>query len=37
MGGGKPASPRGCVRMFNWAIRRFSRTVPDGTLVLIRA
>jgi hypothetical protein len=26
----------GCVRMFNRGIRRFSRTVPNGTLVLIR-
>jgi lipoprotein-anchoring transpeptidase ErfK/SrfK len=26
----------GCVRLYNWAIRRFSRTVPNGTLVLIR-
>lgn len=27
---------RGCVRLNNWAIRSFSRTVPNGTLVLIR-
>ncbi len=26
----------GCVRLYNWAIRWFSRTVPNGTLVLIR-
>jgi hypothetical protein len=26
----------GCVRLYNWAIRRFSRTVPNGALVLIR-
>jgi hypothetical protein len=26
----------GCVRLYDWAIRRFSKTVPDGTLVLIR-
>jgi lipoprotein-anchoring transpeptidase ErfK/SrfK len=26
----------GCVRLYNWAIRRFSKTVPSGTLVLIR-
>ncbi|HEY5159530.1 MAG TPA: L,D-transpeptidase [Gaiellaceae bacterium] len=26
----------GCVRLYNWAIRRFSKTVPNGTLVLIR-
>jgi len=26
----------GCVRLYNWAIRRFSRTVPNGSLVLIR-
>lgn len=26
----------GCVRLYNWAIRRFTRTVPNGTLVLIR-
>ncbi|MHB8060258.1 MAG: L,D-transpeptidase [Gaiellaceae bacterium] len=26
----------GCVRLQNWAIRRVSRTVPNGTLVLIR-
>lgn len=27
---------RGCVRLNNWAIRWFSRTVPNGSLVLIR-
>jgi len=26
----------GCVRLYNWGIRWFSRTVPNGTLVLIR-
>lgn len=26
----------GCVRMYNWAIRMLSRTVPSGTVVLIR-
>jgi lipoprotein-anchoring transpeptidase ErfK/SrfK len=26
----------GCVRLYNWAIRRFARTVPNGALVLIR-
>jgi hypothetical protein len=26
----------GCVRLQNWAIRRVSKTVPNGTLVLIR-
>jgi hypothetical protein len=26
----------GCVRLYNWAIRTFTRTVPNGTLVLIR-
>jgi hypothetical protein len=26
----------GCVRLYNWAIKRFSKTVPNGTLVLIR-
>ena len=26
----------GCVRLYNWAIRWFSRTVPNGTLVQIR-
>ena len=26
----------GCVRLYNWAIRRFSKTVPNGALVLIR-
>jgi len=27
----------GCVRLYNWAIRRFAKTVPNGTLVLIRS
>jgi lipoprotein-anchoring transpeptidase ErfK/SrfK len=26
----------GCVRLYNWAIRRFAKTVPNGTMVLIR-
>ena len=26
----------GCVRLYNWEIRNFSKTVPNGTLVLIR-
>jgi hypothetical protein len=26
----------GCVRLYNWAIRTFTKTVPNGTLVLIR-
>jgi L,D-transpeptidase catalytic domain len=26
----------GCVRLYDWAIRRFTKTVPNGTLVLIR-
>ncbi len=26
----------GCVRMYNWAIRMLSRTVPSGTIVFIR-
>jgi lipoprotein-anchoring transpeptidase ErfK/SrfK len=26
----------GCVRMYDWAIRKFSKTVPNSTLVLIR-
>ena len=26
----------GCVRLYNWAIRRFAKTVPNGELVLIR-
>ena len=26
----------GCVRLYNWAIRRFAKTVPNGALVLIR-
>ena len=26
----------GCVRLYNWAIREFTKLVPSGTLVLIR-
>ncbi|MGA9761059.1 MAG: L,D-transpeptidase [Gaiellaceae bacterium] len=26
----------GCVRLYNWAIREFTKIVPSGTLVLIR-
>ena len=26
----------GCVRLYNWEIRNFSKSVPNGTLVLIR-
>jgi len=26
----------GCVRLYNWEIRNFTKTVPNGTLVLIR-
>ena len=29
-------SSHGCVRLQNWAIRRVSKTVPNGALVLIR-